>query len=305
VLRLLALSLLLAALPALPAPAKRGALSQVLKGEALERYEAARLEFKASRFQQALTFFTQAHELAGDPRLLWNAAACLRKLERNAEALRIIDRYLVAASELSPEELDEARRAQVAVRALVAIVRITTSPADVASSLDGTPLEALVAYVEPGRHAFHFSKPGYTEQLRQEGLKAGETVTWNIELAPIVVAVTPVAPPPDVKVITQPPPVPVRWAPWVVVGSGGVAAVVGTIFLVSAGADFTRLRQQCGTVCPPQLWAGSRDREIAGVVLLSAGAAAIAAGIGWWALGGEPRVRVSLGPGQLSLEVRF
>jgi hypothetical protein len=289
-------------------PPKRPTLSQVLKGQALERYETARQDFKASRFQQALAGFADAHALAGDPRLLWNAAACQRKLERNAEALRSIDRYLEAGAQLSAEELEEARRAQVAVRALVAIVRITTTPPDAAISLDGSPLEGAATagiYVEPGRHAFHFAKAGHEALLRQEGLKAGEVVSWSIDLAVIAAPVAAASMAPTEVKQPAPAPAPVRWAPWVVVGTGAIAAGVGGLFLGLAAEDFLRFRGECRTICPPERWAASRDLEVAGVVLLSTGLAAIGAGIAWWALGGEPRARVSLGPGRISFEVRF
>ncbi len=302
----LALTLLLS-LAAFSAPAKRAPLSQVLSGEALERYEAARQDFKASRFQPALAGFTRAHGLSADPRLLWNAAACLRKLERNAEALRTIDRYLAEGTELTLEEREEARRAQLAVRALVAVVHLITVPQDVSISLDGSPLTGRVSegvYVEPGRHAFIFSKEGFSEKLRQEGLKAGEDVSWTIELAPIPNVV--VAAPIEVKTKVTPEPPRVRFAPWLVAGGGAAAGILGAIFLGTSSAAYERFRQQCGTICSPQRWAGSRDLETAGVVLVAAGATAIAAGIAWWAFGeSEPAARVTIGPTQLSFEVRF
>lgn len=306
--RALVLALLLT-MPASAAAPKRPALSQVLRGDALARYETARVDFKASRFQQALTGFMHVHGLSGDPRLLWNAAACLRKLERNADALRTIDRYLADGRELSAEEKDEAVRAQTAVRALVAIVRLTTVPGDLAVSLDGTPLDApSVVYVEPGRHAFFFSKGGFQEKLKQEALRAGEDVSWTVELAPLVVAVAVASPPPPapVEVVKPlPAPTPVRWAPWAVFGGGAVAAGVGAVLLGTSSATFTQLQQQCGTMCSPQRWAGPRDREVIGVVLVAAGAAVAVAGLGWWFFGGSTSARVTLAPTQASLEVSF
>lgn len=300
----------LCAFPVQAAPvAKRPPLSQALRGEALERYEGARQDFKVSRYQPALSGFVRAHVLSGDPRLLWNAAACLRKLERNAEALKNIDRYLAEGSELTSDERDEARRAQVAVRALVAVVHLTTVPPDVAVTLDGSPIarpeEGL--YVEPGRHAFHFSHDGLLEKHREETLRAAEEVTWTVELAPVPVALTPSierAPAVEVK---PPPPAParVRWAPWVVAGGGAAAGILGGAFLGISSAAYERFRQQCGTICSPQRWAGSRDLELAGGVLLAVGGAAIGAGLMWWLLGAEPVARVTLGPAHVTFEVRF
>ena len=305
--RWLPLCLLLLPPVASAAPAKRAPLSQVLSGEALERYELARQEFKASRFQPALAAFMRAHVLSADPRLLWNAAACLRKLERNAEALRTIDRYLAEGIELTAEEREEARRAQLAVRALVAVVHLTTVPGDVSISLDGSPLTGRASegvYVEPGRHAFIFSKEGFQEKLRQEGLKAGEDTAWTIELLPVPSAV--VTAPVEVKVKSAPEEPRVRFAPWLVVGGGAGAGILGAVFLGISGAAWDRFRQECGTNCSPQRWAGSRDLEIAGVVLVAAGAAAIGAGFAWFLLSAsQPAARVTVGPTQVSFEVRF
>ncbi|MBL8918450.1 MAG: hypothetical protein JNJ54_06285 [Myxococcaceae bacterium] len=310
--RSLVLLVLLAMPSASAAPKPRAPLSQVLRGDALTSYEAARVDFKASHFQQALAGFLKAHRLSGDPRLLWNAAACLRKLERNAEALRTIDRYLADDRDLSTEERDEALRTQGAVRALVAVVRLDLVPGDLAVSLDGTPLAApWVLYVEPGRHAFHFSKPGFQDQLKQEALRAGEDVSWTVELAPLVAVpdVAPVAaapPVPPVEVLKPlPAPAPARWPPWVVVGGGAVAGLIGGILLGASSADFARLQQQCGTMCSPQRWAGSRDREVAGVLLVAAGAATALAGLTWWFLSGGTAARVTLAPAHLSFEVRY
>jgi tetratricopeptide (TPR) repeat protein len=288
----------------------------VLRGEALERYEAAREDFKAQRFQQALAGFVRAYARSREPRLRWNAAACLRKLERNAEALRTLDAYLdEAEKELTPEELDEARRSADALRQLVTTVLVSVDPPDAQVSIDGTPLDAVGTdvYLEPGRHAFLVQKSGFQSQVREQAVRAGERFAWSVTLAPLAAAAKPAVPPavvpPTVELRPTPPPPPVRprWAPWAVAGGGLAAVAAGAVLLGTSAATFDRLRAECGIVCPPARWAGARDAELAGVILLSAGSALAAAGLGWglwWSLDGV-KAQLAVGPTRLSLEVRF
>ena len=297
---------------------QRPPLAKVLRGEALESYEGARQDFKSQRFAQALAGFVRAHALSREPRLLWNSAACLRKLERNAEALRILDTYLAQGSdELTPEELEEARRSQAALRELVATVRITTVPGDISVSVDGTVIEAgsvQQIYLEPGRHAFLFSRAGARELVRQEALRARETVAWTIELppaeappttvtaAPIVAAAPVVAATPTVeaKPLHRP------WTPWLIAGGGAVAGAVGGVLLGLSSSDYQRFKQECGTMCSPQRVGPARSSELAGLVLVGVGSAAVATGLGWWLFsGGEVRAQLSLAPAGVSVAGQF
>lgn len=298
--------------PSLASSPRRPPLAKVLRGEALESYETARQDFKSQKFQQALAGFVRAHALSREPRLLWNQAACLRKLERNAEALRSLEAYLAqGAEELATEELDEAKRSLLAVRALVAAVQITTVPDGASISVDGATIELPAGqslYVEPGRHAFLFAKNGYQQTVRQEVLRAGETVGWTVELvaapsAAVVATSRPVAP----AALSQPPPTVKRpWTPFLVVGGGAAAGAIGGVLLFTADADYTRLRGACGTMCSPQNVGPSRSKETAGLVLVAAGGAALAAGLGWWLLSGtEVRAQVAVSPGGVALEGRF
>ena len=288
-------------------------LSQVLKGDALAAYEAARVDFKGQRYQQALLSFEKAWSLSREPRLKWNAAACLRKLERNAEALRKVDAYVAEAqAELTREDLDEARRSQDALRQLVAVVTVLVSPADARVSIDGSPLEGSSSrsiYLEPGRHALVGELEGFQPAIRQETVAAGQRLEWTVALSALEVA-----PPPPVVVVQQPPqppPAPIAlrpvWVPLAVAGLGAAAAVTGGALLGGSSDEYERLRVACLTRCAPTQWASARDREVGGVVLISAGSVAAAAALAWaaWWLFEKPRVVVSPGAGSLHVEVAF
>lgn len=292
-------------------PARRPPLSQVLSGQALAQYEAAREDFKAQRFEQALAGFLRASALSGEPRLRWNAAACLRKLERNAEALRTLVAYLGEAErELTPDELSEARRSVEALRQLVTTVLVSVDPPDARVSVDGVPLDAAgpESFIEPGRHAFLVQQEGFQPQAREQVLRAGERFAWSVTLAPLARADGPQDKgPPTLEPSPAPPPVRPRWAPWTAAAGGLVAVAAGAVLLGTSAATFDRLRAECGIVCPPSRWAGARDAEVAGVLLLSVGGALAAVGLGWglwWTFDGA-RAQLAIGPTHLSLEVRF
>lgn len=296
---------------------KRAPLTSVLTGEALVAYEAAKVDFKAQKYQAALQSFDKAWRLSKEPRLRWNSAACLRKLERNAEALALLDAYLSEAqADLPKEDVDEALRSQEALRLLVATVTVRATPADAQVSIDGTPVTGR-RYLEPGRHAVVVERETFQPAVRQESVKAGERLEWAIELLPVATKSAEPAPkrdpqPPPVLVVKQPEPVASprpTWLPFVVAGLGVAASAIGTGLVVRTAEDFARLRTQCLTRCSPSTWMGSRDLEVVGVTLAASGGAVAVAGLAWglwWLLTGEaPRVAFVPGVQRLQLEVRF
>ena len=310
------------------APAQSSPLAKVLRGEALESYETARQDFKAQRYQEALVGFGRAYGLSRDPRLLWNSAACLRKLKQNAEALRKIDAYLFWGESLSPEELAEGRRSHAALRELVATVRLAGVPSDASILVDGTEAPIQVdhspgsdrrLYVEPGKHTFLIRKAGFRETGREATLSAGQTLEWSVELTPVEatppakvepIAVAPASklePIAEVPASKSAPVVRRSWTPWLLVGGGAVAGAVGGALLGVSSNDYQRLRLECGSMCSPQRVAPSRSEETAGVVLVAVGSAAAVAGLGWWLFssGTEARAQLSAAPTGVTVRGQF
>lgn len=81
-------------------------------------------------------------------------------------------------------------------------------------------------------------------------------------------------------------------APWVVLGAGGVAAIVGSVFLLSAGSAHEALMRRGNSALSydaarEAAAIGARD-QLVGLVSLTAGLAAIAAGIVWFVLSPSP-----------------
>jgi hypothetical protein len=100
--------------PAVSAPAATSGppipLSEALAGLAKRDYDAGRLLYESGDFPSARLKFEAAFDRSHDPRLLWNAAACERRLRRYARAIALVRRYLATRSPLITAEA--ARTAQ-------------------------------------------------------------------------------------------------------------------------------------------------------------------------------------------------
>lgn len=95
-----------------------------------------------------------------------------------------------------------------------------------------------------------------------------------------------------------------RVLPWVTLGLGAVSTGIGTGLVISAGGQAQALDQSKPTLYwddVVQRGGAIQTQHWAGVVMIGAGAAVMAAGVLWAILGADspPAVKVALGPGQL------
>lgn len=162
-------------------------LAESLGGEAKALYEMARRSFDAGDVPGALTKFTRAFELSGDPRLLWNMAACEAGIKHYARAMTLVDRYLASSGALlSDKDRTQVARFRAAAKPLVATVALTTAPADVRVAVDGEPIGTVRAggslYLDAGARRVTFTRPGYRGLVRVETVSGGADLVWKIEL---------------------------------------------------------------------------------------------------------------------------
>ncbi len=118
------------------------------------------------------------------------------------------------------------------------------------------------------------------EEQAASGADASAPSPRPLELEP-----TPAGPIVDVAAppAEAPPPRAPRWPPLLVAlaGAGGLGLGVG--LYAWAGQDFAAFQRQCPDGrCPPELWAGARGREQAGIASMCLGAAALVASAIWW-----------------------
>lgn len=188
-LRIVALfvGVVLAATPAGSASAQNENVQSSLRGEARALYDLGRDLFTAGDVSAALGKFSRAHELSGDPRLLWNMAACESALKHYARAMTLVDRYLKKSDPLlSERDRQQAERFRTAAKPLVAVVDLSTIQRGVEVSVDGeavgtTPLE-LPLYLDPGKRRIQLTKAGYRGVIRKETVSGGSATSWKVDL---------------------------------------------------------------------------------------------------------------------------
>src|SRR5687768_7895833 len=151
------------------------ALAASLTGEARKAYDEARALYIQGEWAKALSALDRAHRLSSDPRLLWNIAACEKKLGRYASAVRHVERYRSAAATMLSEQ--EKREADEFVSAAASYVGTVT----VVSNVDGTEIfvdDELLGttpmpkpiVVDEGEHRVRFTRGSFRAVERKESV---------------------------------------------------------------------------------------------------------------------------------------
>ena len=174
--------------PAAPGKTLAGSLDEA--GRAA--YERARTQYAAAEFVGALASFGRAFELSHDPRLLWNMAACERKLGRAARAIALIDRYVATgAALLTDADRKEAAHWRATLEKNVATVTVKSTPPGVEVIVDdeavGTTPFAAPVLVDAGAHRVRCARRGFRSVVRLEQVAAGAALEWTCDLERIKV----------------------------------------------------------------------------------------------------------------------
>lgn len=164
-------------------------LSETLSGEAKEDYVAARILFNDGDFAGALVKFKSSYDRAGDPRLLWNMAACEKNLRHYANVLRLLERYeREGGAHMSPGHRAEFTDVLQTVRLLVSRVQIQVEPEGAEIYLDGahmgtTPL-AEPLLVDLGMRKLRIHKDGYKDHVITRNFSDATEVIFRLTLQP-------------------------------------------------------------------------------------------------------------------------
>lgn len=162
-----------------PAPPS---LSASLTGMAKAEFEAAKILYADGDFGNAIIKFQHAHELAGDPRLLWNIAGCEKNLRHYSRALAAVERYQREGAErLTDDDRKDVRDIVSALAPLISTVRILVSEpaAEVfvdADKVGTSPLPAPIP-IDVGQHTLRVEKPGFKGFVESRQLEGATTVT--------------------------------------------------------------------------------------------------------------------------------
>jgi hypothetical protein len=148
------------------APSQVAPLADSLSAEAKVEYESARLLFSDGDFAGASTKFKRAHELSGDPRLLWNMAVCEKELRHYARATTLVERYLLEGGDrLTDENRRSATETRDALRDFYSLVTMRGVPAGATVLVDGVdlgrvPLDRPIP-IDLGSHRLRVEHPSF------------------------------------------------------------------------------------------------------------------------------------------------
>jgi hypothetical protein len=152
-------------------------LAQSLHGPAMTAYSAATALFQQGDFAGAESQYQHAYDLAKEPLLLFNMAACAKNRHAYARMQSLLLRFRQeAGANISPSDKAAVDLALDAVKDMVAAIVITTNVAGAAITVDGeavgtTPLTQPFV-VDFGRHTVAARKDGF-EDVEQSIEAAG------------------------------------------------------------------------------------------------------------------------------------
>ncbi|MBX7197487.1 MAG: tetratricopeptide repeat protein [Sandaracinaceae bacterium] len=121
--------------------------------EARSVFEAGRTAFSHGRYEQALQFFRQAHELSGRPQLLYNIAQALDRLDRDEEALEAYRRF-------AAEDPESDLRAQVDARIAIIEAHLEAEAAEAEAHESTPPIAAPSPSFDPLPSVVLFASAG-------------------------------------------------------------------------------------------------------------------------------------------------
>jgi PEGA domain len=169
--------------PAAPvAPPAPPTLSQTLTGMAKAEFEAAKILYQDNDFANAIVKFQHAYDLASDPRLLWNIAACEKNLRHYVRALAAIGRYQKeGGASLTDEDRNDAAELDKVLRTLISTLTVLVSEPGADVFVDeekiGTSPLAATTLVDVGKRSLRVHKPGFKDFAESREAQGGTAFT--------------------------------------------------------------------------------------------------------------------------------
>lgn len=150
--------------------------AEELHGKAVELY-------KEGNYEEALKYFSMAHEIVQNPVTLFNMGRCYEKLGKIKEAYGYYKQYIESGDEGRREDAEAAIKA---IESMPVKVTITVKPKDAEVFVDGEPIETGTSPYEveitPGQHTIFVRKDGYENVEEGIVIEAGEDEAWEGEL---------------------------------------------------------------------------------------------------------------------------
>ena len=178
--------------PPAPAPAPGPKpLTDTLTGEAKAAYDAGRLLYGDGDFAGALVKLQAAYDMAQDPRLLWNMAACEKGMRHYAKVVLLVRKYLASTGDvIAEDDRKEAQDLLNAIESFTVGLSIGVNEADAQVVIDGepvgtTPLPGPVT-VDIGTRLIEVKKPGFVPFSQSVPVGGSKDAALAVKLVPEV-----------------------------------------------------------------------------------------------------------------------
>jgi hypothetical protein len=198
----------LAGAVAVVAFAAAASAQQTTKSDADDARERAAARFRdgvahadRGQWKEAAEAFQQAYDTLPRFDVLYNLGQSYLALERQDDALRVLENYLAEGG----GEVPQPRRSRVErqigfLRGQVATLQVFLTPRDASLTVDGRPIPGsdestapAVVYALPGRHEVAANAAGHEVGKRSVVVQAGQSVMLEMALAALPVAKLPSA----------------------------------------------------------------------------------------------------------------
>ncbi len=253
-----------------------------LDAEARALFEAGQLAYQKGRFENALEYFSRAHELSQRPQLLYNIGSAADRLRKDEQALDAFRRYLEALPE-APNRGEVQSRIEV-------LEKTRARPTD-PSPEGAVPVE----------------EEAQPEPEGAEPEPSGEEAEPALEPVEPVVVPDAESTEPDADSAGGP-----GALAWIVAGTGVALGGAGAVLLVVGQGQISNVEEaERGSRWEDYESDADSGPTLAttGVVLIGVGAAALATGVVWLAVGGggqsERDASVAITPSGLLARGRF
>ena len=143
--------------------------------------------YREGRYNDAITYFSEAFKLGGPPSELWNIAKCHLRLDQPQEASDAYERYLMQPG-LSASDKAEATEQLEELRRRRSILTVASSPSRATVFLDGKRNEPagttpFSVQLTPGTHRVEIEQKGYKSYSQDVDAKFGRAIIVDAQLA--------------------------------------------------------------------------------------------------------------------------
>ena len=175
---------------AAPPPGPKS-LADSLTGDAKAAYDAGRLLYGDGDFAGAIVKLQAAYDLAQDPRLLWNMAACEKGMRHYAKVVTLVRKYLASGGDvIGEDDRKEAGELLSAIESFTVGLAISVNEPDAQVTIDAepvgtTPLPGPVT-VDIGARQIEVKKPGFVPFSQNVPVGGSKDAALDVRLVPEV-----------------------------------------------------------------------------------------------------------------------